>query len=280
MQIYIPSNIDESSPLLDNFSTPEGGYVLAHEYCAPECLHYHSMWPVLSVTGQAATPYTHKSFYRDGLTSAMLGEDTESRPLKILIAGSADHTMVAMVTDHVAELKADVEITLADKCRTPLIRSGLFAQSRGVPITLLQLDLSKPGAFDAKKANFDVICSDLIYGYFRTPDGKQGLLNNFSSWLRPEGTLLTVSDCSSMFRTSKFNLPPEVLARLQVVGEVAKATVPPEDLLSQMSCMVIDNFWDAEQMAGMISAAGMTVQKTSELSEARQYHAFTAVKAR
>ena len=112
-------------PLDDIADTAEQ---LAPLVCADGCAWYHGFYPRLHALGLAATPDRHAGFFRDALRARARAGDE-----RVLVSGMADAGMLFHLLDAYGETPLDV--TLLDRCDTPLMLGVWAAHTRGSPVT-------------------------------------------------------------------------------------------------------------------------------------------------
>lgn len=107
---------------------------------------------------------------------------------RVLISGAADCGILAHVVAAYGSAAAPVDVTLVDRCRTPLLANEWFASSSGVPLATHQSDIL---TFQPAAA-FDVICAHSFLGGFDA-DGRRAVARRWHEWLRPGGVVVAVS---------------------------------------------------------------------------------------
>lgn len=156
---------------------------LAARHCR-DCGWYHGFWPVVRALGCGTEPDDHASFYARALAGA-----AASGPIgRVLISGSADDAMPALILRLAADLGRHPTITVLDRCATPLaLCRATLAAGDGM------LDTVEGDALDAAlEGGFDLIATHSFLGYFDEA-GRAALLARWRSLLRPGGRVLTVN---------------------------------------------------------------------------------------
>jgi hypothetical protein len=144
---FVPTCSEEL--LGDPAGLAEYQFRLAMERCA-ECRDYHAVWPYrrlsLTVAGIESTADIVGQLFRDAL------------PLngRILIAGAADAGMLALTAGETKSLKPRIDV--ADRCPTPLAVCRRYAESQGLSIRTLQLDLTER----LPSERYDVVFADCV----------------------------------------------------------------------------------------------------------------------
>jgi len=148
-----------------------------------DCSWYHGLWQDLRALGLAASPVYQADFFL-GAFKRM----AKRRRLRLLISGAADYSILAHVLWGCRESGLEVDITVTDRCNTPLFLNQWYAEQAGHPITTVQEHIL---AYQPEEP-FDVICSHAFLGQF-SPQRRTELVGKWSQWLAPMGTVLTVN---------------------------------------------------------------------------------------
>jgi SAM-dependent methyltransferase len=148
------------------------------------CAWIHGFWQYLRLLGLASTPGLHSRFFIDAL--AACGVAGASR--KVLISGAADYAMLDLVIQaHKAgDVRAD--ITVVDRCETPLMLNRWFAERAGTDITTRHRDI-----FDYTDVRgFDAVCTHSFLSELPPARWPQ-LLDKWRQLLRPGGVVITIN---------------------------------------------------------------------------------------
>lgn len=158
---------------------------LAHAWSEQHCVDcdwYHGAWQYLRlagvITGMKAEAQFFQTAFRD---LAHAGGNT-----RVLVAASADSGMLAQVIAGYRAAGIDPEITVVDRCETPLRVNQWYARRFGIEPTLCRDDIL---AFEPSKA-FDVICTHSFFS-FVPPDQHVDLVRSWRTLLRPGGHVVT-----------------------------------------------------------------------------------------
>ena len=148
------------------------------------CAWIHGFWQYLRLLGLASTPSLHSQFFMDALASRAFQGDSP----KVLISGAADYAMLDVV--HRAQQARDIrtEITVVDRCETPLMLNHWFAERSGIAITTQHrdiLDYTDTRAFDA-------VCTHSFLSEL-TPTVWPQVLGKWRQLLRPGGVVITIN---------------------------------------------------------------------------------------
>ena len=148
------------------------------------CCWYHGFWPQLRLLGLGSDPYRHADFFRRAV-ARLPGRD---RALRILVCGTADYAMPALVHDACLTAGRRHEITVLDRCATPGLLCRWYAERTGWPVEVVTVDLLawQPAV------TFDAIFTHSLFPLFTASDR----LRVVAAWrrmLRPGGWAVTVS---------------------------------------------------------------------------------------
>lgn len=130
-----------TTPVMQNFLQPDLAelasqqFLTAHQ-CCEDCQAYHALWPYLRLTHQVGGVEADQA-YLTPLLNALLG----SQPRRILIAGSADTGVTALVHHAAGSMARHHEITVVDRCETPLTACRQYGAAHGLKVRTLQTDL-------------------------------------------------------------------------------------------------------------------------------------------
>jgi len=148
------------------------------------CEWEHGFWQYLRILGLAPVPKRHADFYREAFEQLV---DSGSRP-RILISGAVDYGMLALTIGLFRERGIEPQVTVVDRCETPLALNRWFAERESVEIHTQCSDLLSY----TSDVPFDVICTHSFLGYF-SPTQRPVLLANWYTLLRPRGAVVTVA---------------------------------------------------------------------------------------
>lgn len=174
------ADLRESAPLALAF---------AAEHCAPgpgpspTCAWYHGVWQYFRLLDLVATPWKQENFFR-----AVFRELAVSGQYRrVLICGSSDYAMLALLLSAYREEGTDPEVTVIDRCETPLFLNRWFAGRQGLSLATSVGD----ALHHAAAAPYDLLCTHSFLGNF-SPAQRTELLANWTRLLRPGGRLVTV----------------------------------------------------------------------------------------
>ena len=177
----LPEPLTESAPI---------ALRLAPDMCLKDpttgenCAWSHGFWQYLRLLGLAGDPTNHESFFRDALAR----QDQTGTPLRILICGSADYAMLAMLIRAFGDRAAASTITVIDRCETPLWLNRWYADVMKLTISTARCDILDMPASEP----FDLICTHSFFSYFE-PKRLPALISKWHDLLRPGGVVVTAN---------------------------------------------------------------------------------------
>jgi SAM-dependent methyltransferase len=162
---------------------------LAAQHCTTRngrdrCDALHGVWPLLRRLSLAAEPDRHAVFYEDALR-ALAGT-------RVAIAGCADWGMLDTVASAYADRLATLDITVIDRCATPLRLCTWYGDQVGLDVRTLVADLTA----ETPVEDVDLICTHSLLTY-PDLDGRRRLVTGWARALRPGGAVVTVSRLST-----------------------------------------------------------------------------------
>jgi SAM-dependent methyltransferase len=172
--------LQESAPLATR---------LADSYCnhadnpdSVSCDWYHGAWQYLRLIGIISGVSGEVGFFRDTLREHALAGKYQ----RILVAGAADYAILAHI---IAAYRAEdvvPEITVLDRCRTPLYLSRWYAERYGLDLDMKPIDIFE---FEPEKP-FDLICTHSFFSFVPT-NRRHALAMRWRGILRDGGRLVT-----------------------------------------------------------------------------------------
>ena len=82
----------------------------------PCCGWYHGAWQYLRILNCVSSPQWHEEFYKQSFKTAF----SNKRKIRILICGTADYSLLYLLTTVLLEHKIEAKIDILDICITPL----------------------------------------------------------------------------------------------------------------------------------------------------------------
>lgn len=182
---------------------------LAADHCMKDpatgetCAWSHGFWQYLRMMGLAVEPELHAGFFRASLEALL-----EAQPApRLLISGAVDYALLAQVLAVLGTRGRQAEITVVDRCETPLELNRWYARRLGTAIQTRRSDILE---FPAQQP-YDAICTHAFLGYF-DPAQREALFRRWHALLRPGGRIVTVH-----------RLRPGEVERARFSGEQAQA---------------------------------------------------------
>ena len=160
---------------------------MAQTLCVPisdpgeTCAWYHGFWQFLRAMGLAKTSGGQAAFLVDTLRSLIRSQAAR----RVLVSGSADYSMPAHVLFAFASENAPVDLTVLDRCETPLYLSRWYGERVQRPIATVRSDIL---AYRAATP-FDVVLTNSFFGNFDTAS-RPRLVAAWRQVVRPGGTVL------------------------------------------------------------------------------------------
>jgi SAM-dependent methyltransferase len=181
-------------------------FALANRNCQ-SCGHMHALWPYIRLA-RASTGVEGASSRLDPVLSELIAAGHR----RVLIAGSQDTGLLALVAR--AAGTATIEITVLDRCASPLETCRRLAQAWSLPIETMHQDLMNLEVKD----RFDLA---LVHGtlHYIPPDRRVDVLTRLRQALRPAGVLVLL-----------FNTGSRVVGELSSDGRRSYATWVIEEL--------------------------------------------------
>ena len=154
----------------------KGSYLSGDDTCS----WYHSVWQYLRLLDKVSSPTWHFDFYFKEFNSTINDNS------KILISGTADYSLLALI--HFVALKKKVKpsIWVNDICSTPLMICEYFAKIHNFDINIFQGNI----LLNDSKEKFDIITSDAFLTRFSFSE-KKTVLEKWRFLLNPNGKIIT-----------------------------------------------------------------------------------------
>lgn len=163
---------------------------LAPTLCAPDpaadgsCAWYHGLWQYLRLMQLVETPELHAAFFREALDAVHANGGAP----RILVSGAADYSMLAYVIAVFGARETAPDVTVVDRCETPLALNRWYAELAGLQLATSHGDIRQY----ANASGFDAICTHSLLGRF-SPEERPALFQKWHELLRPGGTVVTVN---------------------------------------------------------------------------------------
>ena len=145
------------------------------------CGSYHGSWQVLRLLGVLNSMRSDDDFLVRQLDQAIA-----SGAQRILVSGAADYALQARIAAVAKKHNKKPQITVVDRCETPLKLNLWYANETGMDVELVHGDI-----LDYQKPNyFDLVCTHSFLCNFNEDD-RQKLVNVWWGCLAPAGAVLT-----------------------------------------------------------------------------------------
>jgi SAM-dependent methyltransferase len=148
------------------------------------CAWIHGFWQYLRLLGLASTPSLHVGFFTEALTSRTADMATP----RVLISGAADYSMLALVLGAYRARDVRPDVTVVDRCATPLMLNRWFAERAAREISTRLCDILEY----SEARPFDVVCTHSFLSEFPREYWPR-LLEKWRALLRPGGAAVTIN---------------------------------------------------------------------------------------
>lgn len=145
------------------------------------CAWYHGSWQVLRLLGVFNSIRSDDDFFITQLDATIAKGAS-----RFLITGAADYALLARIAAVAANRNVTPEITIVDRCETPLKLNRWYAGRVGLEIETLCIDILDYRAPD----RFDVTCTHSFLCFFNAA-GRKSLTAKWWDCLSPGGAVLT-----------------------------------------------------------------------------------------
>ena len=191
---------------------------LSEVYCPADCAWYHGARPLLRALGLGLFKGIEKQVEYFG---GPLGARARSRSHpRVLIAGSADYAMFAVVYWIYGQEGCTPEITVIDQCEAPLALVRWYAERSGFAAETVATNVF---AY-APSAPFDLICADAILGHFRAAE-RPALFKRWHNLLRTGAAAILTTRIRDAAPDEKISVSPKLAADLRTVALQAAGTL-------------------------------------------------------
>jgi hypothetical protein len=161
---------------------------LAPELCwrdprsGERCAWYHGVWQLLRWLGLITSVRTNAEFF----VRAFMELARRGGFRRVLVCGTADYGMLAHVLHGFRSAGVEPEVTVLDRCETPLVLCRWYAARAGAAVETFRSDVLDW----APPRTFDVVCNHSFLGPFPA-EARPELAARWRAWLRPGGALVT-----------------------------------------------------------------------------------------
>lgn len=236
------------------------------------CATYHAIWPYLRITGAVGGVEADEPFLQPVLQRVLAHGIHD-----ILLAGSADSGVTALVHRALLKFKKSAHLTVIDRCATPLRSCQEYAQNQGIELTTIQDDLAMMSLSES---------ADLVIGHSVLPFIHEGerrnVLTKMAKALKPGGhLLLTVRIAPANLEVKALQtLSPEEMAQFVWQGLAAHSIELPCPASTFMS-MVRDfymhrsyqlcQFTDTSILSNELESIGLRMVDVRPLGHGNNY---------
>ena len=186
------------------------------------CAWYHGAWQTLRLLGIVTTLTHHAPLYIEALRPLIAGGSHK----RVFLSGSADYGLLSVVLDAFSQEGVVPDITLTDRCKTPLELCRWYAERYGYRIDTIQADLGEVPL----DRTFDLICVHSLLSCI--PIERHGdIVATWARLLRPGGVLMMANNLylDAAETTSRFSAD-QIAAYRKRVAEAAQRCAHPEAL--------------------------------------------------
>lgn len=228
------------------------------------CAWYHGAWQTLRLLGIVSTLTHHADLYIEALTSLINKENSN----RVFLSGSADYGLLSVILEAYSKAGVEPDITVVDRCTTPLRLCRWYAERFGYAINVVESDLV--GFRDPEP--YDLICVHSLLScvpvHFHA-----GVVATWHSLLRPGGSLLMANTIYPKIDEAKAVFSPEDIAtfRARVAVAVDKCphpdALPPSHQLDAMaeafaSAMEANVISSRKQLTDLLTEGGFDLLET------------------
>jgi SAM-dependent methyltransferase len=181
---------------------------LAQEVCQPvgvgmpDCAPYHGWVQYMRLLDMVRSPQHRGQFFHSSLGAA-----ARSGKQRVLVAGAADYSMLAHVLAAYKREGRTPEVTVIDRCPTPLRLSQWYAELVSAAVRVEVADVC---AFRSEEP-FDAICTDALL-VMLPAEAKRSALAHLAGALRPGGRLITTLRIEAGATGGAEEVPEEAVA--------------------------------------------------------------------
>jgi hypothetical protein len=188
---------------------------IAERHCQG-CADYHVGFVARRLVRQRTVASSDRHIFAQLTAERLAASATAEGPIEVLIAGSADSGLAAIVAKAAMTVGHDVfarvHMTVVDRCNTPLELVRSYALSAGIAATVVQIDLLQ----SKRRFDSDLIC---VHSLFRHIERKHHseILGRMAQWLKPGGAIVFSSRVGVEGRDVRFARSQEESAALSLV---------------------------------------------------------------
>jgi SAM-dependent methyltransferase len=151
-----------------------------HPFDSVGCGWYHGSWQFFRLLGLINTISTDDDFFFRVLPQFC---KTGSR---ILVSGAADYALLARIAAARPSAFECPQVTVMDRCLSPLLLNQWYAEQAGLPLNVVQADILR----FAPRPDYDLVCTHSFLGFF-DQDERERLVRAWFQMVRPGGFVAT-----------------------------------------------------------------------------------------
>lgn len=236
---------------------------LAAAHCEAGCRAYHAAWPLLRLYGVLpAVARDHAALL------AELRERAAAGAARVLVAGAADFGILAYLVAAFEEVGRRADVTVVDRCETPLELNRRYGVGHGWAVTTVRDDVRAVGGGD-----FDLVVAHNFLNFFTAAERVEVV----ASWrraLRPGGVALVFANLKPAAPAEAPRFGQDGRERLVERMLAAHQTSPHADLIdaAELAARVrayaearrSRNLRDRDELAAPFRLAGLRIERIVE----------------
>jgi SAM-dependent methyltransferase len=212
-------------------------YYWADRTCSDDCRQYHKNWSLIRFLDLDSQLPHHADYFIKQIQKYAQNK----KSLSILISGSADTGLLAVVLTGIKDLHTPVEITLIDRCQTVLLQNQLFAQFKHITIKTIQTDI-----FELNQGEFDLILAHSFINFFDDAQHEK-LFNKWHSLLKHGGQVLINNKSIAENLDSRIISDAAIEKKLLAIQKKINAESLPTSIVNS-----IKDFWSNQPLRHQI----------------------------
>jgi hypothetical protein len=226
------------------------------------CAWYHGSWQTLRLLGVVSTLTHQAEYYIAALRPLIASGDFK----RVFLSGSADYGLLSVIFDAFEQQGVRPEVTVVDRCSTPLRLCEWYAGRYGYAIETHQSDL---GDFRAERP-YDLVCVHSLLSCIPS-ERHADIVKTWRSLLRPGGIVMMANTIYPGISQARSSFSEEqVTAYKQRVFDAAAAcpradALPPSAELERMAEAFAGNMESniisaPEQLTDVLEDGGFELQ--------------------
>jgi len=251
-----------TEPLNEPLSaSADTAYRLALAHCSSPCRDYHSYWQYFRLIGLISSIGGDSSFLLESFQHL-----ARAGARRLLIAAAADYGMLAHVLHAYDAAGVLPEVSVLDRCGTPLALNRWYAERKGVSLATTQADIL---TFNPQ-APFDLLCTHSFLTWLPHAAHAEAV-RVWHRALRPGGWLVTAARVREGAPQTAIGFSePEILAFRQKALKLAlpwagRLAVTPEQIADAAEAYARDkrshSFASADALRGLLEREGFDIHQ-------------------